>query len=563
MSLPATIHTSVGQSMISRVTRFYNNSASDALIEILQNSRRAGATRVDIDSVALSDRSILAIRDNGSGIDDPAKLVTLGDSGWNGEIADREDPAGMGVFSLAGHRVEIRSFSPVANQGWSVVIAADAWESASPLAIEPCAIEAGTEILIDMPSAWVDTLATAVKKAATYYPLPLFFQGELCARSDFLAEASRAEMWNGCRIGVLRGRNLRSPAEETINFHGLTVACPMPSVSEVGGDQCWHVRVDIIDAPALQLVLPARKEMVQNAALAELSEAAEAAIYRTIATTGSHRLAHEQWQRAHALGVTLPEAAPWLSRWLPRTADGDGIVLGERIAGIPMVLVPSEEPHIEQCAGRVLCEALPLGRVMVREVAGFEGYGWYDALPRVSELSFCVESDAGAFTCGDAEVLPSAMKSGRVARIMLDVAVKLSRGATGGDDRYCLPTDVLIAPDEGWYADLDQTTVLLASDSAITPHELASLIEDACFCPSEDAGDDSWDTQHSYFEKRARHVANELLLGEDAAILERIRDVLLDDVCWLVPEGRRVAIGTERGKVTLSFVDIEAMNEPA
>lgn len=562
MSLPTTIHTSVGQSMISRVTRFYNNSASDALIELHQNSRRAGATRIDIESFELSDRQVLVIRDDGSGIDDPAKLVTLGDSGWNGEIADREDPAGMGVFSLAGHRVEIRSFSKTANQGWSVVIAPDAWESGAPLAIEPYAIDCGTEIQIDMPSGWGATLEAAAKKAATYYPLQVFFRGEWCERKDFLAEASRVEMWNGCRIGVLRGRNHRSSAEETINFHGLTVACPMPSVSEIEGDQCWHVRVDIVDAPALQLVLPARKEMVQNAALAELREAAEAAIYRTIATVGSHRLAHEQWQRAHALGVILPEAAPWLSGWLPRTADGDGIVLGERVAGIPMVLVPNEEPHIEQCAGRVLCKAQSLGGVLVREIAGFEGYGWYDALARVSDLSFRVESDVGAFTYGDEEVLPSGVESGRVARIMLDVAVKSSRGAAGEDDRYCLPTDVLIAPDEGWYADLDLTTVLIASDSAITPHELASLIEDACFCPSEDAGDDSWDTQHSYFEKRARHVANELLLGEDAAILERIRDVLLDDICWLVPEGRHVTIGAERGKVTLSFVNIEAMNEP-
>lgn len=563
MSLPATIHTSVGQSMISRVTRFYNNSAHDALIELLQNSRRAGATRVDIDSFELSGRPVLVIRDNGSGIDDPAKLVTLGDSGWNGEIANREDPAGMGVFSLAGHRVEIRSFSPVANQGWSVVIAADAWESGTPLAIEPCAIDRGTEILIDMPSGWGDTLEAAAKKAAAHYPLQVFFQGEACPRKDFLAEASRVETWNGCRIGVLRGRNYRSSAEETINFHGLTVACPMPSVSEIGGDQCWHVRVDIVDAPALQLVLPARKEMVQNAALAELREAAEAAIYRTIATVGSHRLAHEQWQRAHALGVILPEAAPWLSGWLPRTADGDGIVLGERVAGIPMVLVPNEEPHIEQCAGRVLCEALPLGGVLVREVSGFEGYDWYDALARVSALSFSIESDAGAHSYSSDTVLPESIESGRVERILLDVAVKSSRGSTGEDDRHSLPTDVLLAPDEGWYADLDQTTILLTSDSTITPHELASLIEDACFCPSEDSGDDSWDTQHSYFEKRARHVANELLLGEDAAILERIRDVLLDEVCWLVPEGRRVAIDGARSRVTVSFVAVEATSEPA
>lgn len=562
MSLPATIHTSVGQSMISRVTRFYNNSAHDALIELLQNSRRAGATRVDIDSFELSDRPVLIIRDNGSGIDDPAKLVTLGDSGWNGEIADREDPAGMGVFSLAGHRVEIRSFSTAANQGWSVVIAAEAWESGAPLAIEPCAIERGTEILIDMPSGWGDTLEAAVKKAAAYYPLQVFFQGEPCPRNDFLADVQRVETRNGCRIGVFRGPHYRSPSEGTINFHGLTVACPMPCVSEIGGDQCWHVRVDIVDAPALQLVLPARKEMVQNATLQELREAAEAAIYRTIAATGSHRLAHEQWLRAHALGVILPEAAPWLSTWLPRTADSDGIVLGERVAGVPMVLVPNEEPHIEQCAGRVLCNALPLGGVLVREEAGFEGYGWYDALARVSALAFSVESDAGICAYSGDTLLPEGTESGRVARIMLDVAVKSSRGAVGEHDRHSLPADVLIAPDEGWFADLDQTAILLPHDSSITPHELASLIEDACFSPGEDAGDDSWETQHSYFEKRARHVANNLLLGADAAILERIRDVIHDEVSWLVPEERRVAIVAERGKVTLSFVAAEAASEP-
>lgn len=563
MSLPATIHTSVGQTLIGKVSRLFNNSVTDVLNELLQNARRAGATRVDIDSFDLAGQLTLVIRDNGSGIDDPAKLVTLGDSGWDQEIAHREDPAGMGVFSLASHRVEIRSFSKTADLGWSVVIAPDAWESGAPLAITPCSIECGTEILIDVPEAWRDTLAAAAKKAATYYPLQVFFQSEPCPRNDFLADAQRVEKRNGCRIGVFRDRHHRSSSEETINFHGLTVACPMPRVSEIGGDQCWHVRVDFVDAPALQLVLPARKEMVQNAALTELREVAEAAIYRTIATTGSHRLAHEQWLRAQALGVMMPEAEPWLSGWLPRTADGDGIVLGERVAGIPMVLVPNEEPHIEQCAGRVLCETLPLGGVLVREVSGFDGYGWYDALARVSELSFTVESDAGIYSYSSDTLLPEGIESGRAARIMLDVSVKSSRGAMGENDRLSFPVDVLVAPDEGWYCDLDQTTILLASDSTISPHDLASLIEDACFCPSDDCGTDSWDTQRSYFEKRARHIANELLLGEDAAILERIRRVLLDEACWMVPEGRRVAIVAERSGATVSFAAADVASEPA
>lgn len=563
MSLPATIQTSVGQSLLGKISRLYNNSVFDVLNETLQNCRRAGATRVDIDSFDLADRPILVIRDNGSGIDDPAKLVTLGESGWDSEIAHREDPAGMGVFSLAGHRVEIRSFSKAAGQGWCVVIAPDAWESGAPLAIEPCAIDVGTEILIDMPAAWGEALAGAAQKAATHYPLPVTFRGELCARKDFLAEAHRVETWNGCRIGIFRGRNYRSPTEVCINFHGLTVPCPMPSVSEVDGDGCWYVRIDIVDAPALQLVLPARKEMVQNAALDELREAAEAAIYRTIAITGSHRLAHEQWLRARALGVTLPEAAPWLSGWLPRTADTDGILLGDPVAGTPMVLLPSEEAPVEQCAGRILCDGLPLGGALVRDVAAFEGYGWYDALPRVSDLHFSVESDAGTYVYHGGDGLPSDIESGRVSRITLGVAIKPSRGATDADDRYSFPADVLIAPDDGWYCSLDETVILLAEGCAITPHDLASLIEDACFTASEDSGDDSWDTQHSYFQKRARHVANDLLMGEDAAIIERIRDVLLDEVSWLIPEGRRVTILGERGQMTLSYVPADEAVLPA
>ena len=563
MSLPATIQTTVGQSMISRVTRLFNNSVGDVLTELLQNARRAGATRVDIDRFDLADRQVLVVRDDGSGIADPAKLVTLGDSGWDSEIAHREDPAGMGVFSLAGHRVEIRSFSPAARKGWCVTIGPDAWESGSPLEIEPYSIAAGTEILVDMPAAWVSALAAAAAKAATFYPLAVYFQGERCAQRDFLAEAHRVEQWNGCRIGIFQGRNYRSPTEVSINFHGLTVPCPMPSVSEVGGDGCWYVRVDIVDAPALQLVLPARKEMVQNGALDALREAAETAIYRTIAVNGSHRLAHEQWQRAHALGVILPEAAPWLSGWAPRTADADSTLLGDPVAGTGMILVPDEDPPIEQCAGRVLCNGLPLGGALVREVSAFEGYGWYDALPRVSDLSFSVESDAGAFSYRSGDGLPSGIESGRVAHITLDVVVKPSANATGEDARHSFPADVLIAPDDGWYSNIDEAVILLTQDSTITPHELASLIEDACFTPGDDCGDDSWETQHSYFEKRARHVANELLLGEETAILERIRDVLLDEVSWLIPDGRRVTILAERGQMTLSYVPEDAAALPA
>jgi hypothetical protein len=423
MSLPATIQTSVDQSLIGKVSRLFNNSASDVLNELLQNSRRAEANRVEIDVVDGDGGSILIVRDDGSGVDNPTKLVRLGDSGWGETIARREDPAGMGVFSLAGRHVEIRSHARGADKGWRVIIPPEAWETGVPLAIEPWEIDVGTEICIDMPEAWRTDLANAVTNAARHYPSPVLFRGEELKRTDFLAGAVRVEEWQGCRIGIFHDRGHIPSSYPRINFHGLTVSCPMPSISEVDASECWHVRVDIVDAPALQLVLPARKEMVQNAALARLREASERVIFRTIACAGCHRMAHAQWLRARELGIDLPEAEAWLSAWFPRNADGQGMPIGERVAGMPMVLFPDAEPPIEQCAARVLCGGEALGGALVRAVSEFEGYGWYDALPRISALSFRIETDGGTFLYEEGHTLPDTFQSGYVAAIALDVTV--------------------------------------------------------------------------------------------------------------------------------------------
>ena len=45
---PATIRARIHESAVKRVTRIYASTLSDAMTEALQNSRRAGATRVRI-----------------------------------------------------------------------------------------------------------------------------------------------------------------------------------------------------------------------------------------------------------------------------------------------------------------------------------------------------------------------------------------------------------------------------------------------------------------------------------------------------------------------------------
>src|SRR3546814_15371892 len=84
---------------------------------------------IDADGTAF-----LAIADDGAGIEDPSVILALGRSGWGDEIARRADPAGMGVFSLAGRDVEIRSCPRSTGEGWSIRIASGDWESGPPLA---------------------------------------------------------------------------------------------------------------------------------------------------------------------------------------------------------------------------------------------------------------------------------------------------------------------------------------------------------------------------------------------------------------------------------------------
>src|SRR3546814_18965924 len=82
-----------------------------------------------------------------------------------------------------------------------------------------------------MPNEWLCTLRAQVEAAALHFPLPIHFHGELLPREDFLEGAHRVEEWNGCRIGIFRG-SYDLVNEPRINFHGVKVACRLPSVKE-------------------------------------------------------------------------------------------------------------------------------------------------------------------------------------------------------------------------------------------------------------------------------------------------------------------------------------------
>ena len=96
-------------------------------------------------------------------------------------------------------------------------------------------------------------------------------------RRAFLDGAVHAEPWRGLAFGVFRDRH-RGYNDPDLNFHGLTLPVRLPTLESVHAG-IWSVRADIGDCPELELVLPARKEAVENDFLKEMRDAARLAIY--------------------------------------------------------------------------------------------------------------------------------------------------------------------------------------------------------------------------------------------------------------------------------------------
>lgn len=93
---------------------FRSNTFDDPyvfIVEALQNAQRAEATEV---KVTVTNQKI-TISDNGPGLSNPEDLFTIARTGWDAEITKRQDPFGLGFFSIfaLGDTVEVRSKNKV------------------------------------------------------------------------------------------------------------------------------------------------------------------------------------------------------------------------------------------------------------------------------------------------------------------------------------------------------------------------------------------------------------------------------------------------------------------
>ena len=574
-----TIRARIHESAVKRVTRIYAATLADIFAETLQNSRRAGAARVRI-AVSGSSRTpdagepyfTVTVSDDGSGIADPAVLLSFGENGWDDALVRREDAAGFGFASLARRNCAVssrpRSTDREIAPGWRVELAPEHFlgeADASVQADEQAPYPQGTAISFRATEHAV-AIRNAAENAARHHPLPVVFEdgtdGEAAAeelpRRAFLDGAVHAESWRGLVFGVFRNRRsgYRDP---DLNFFGLTLAVGLPTVETVHGP-AWTVLADVDDCPDLELVLPARKEAVENAFLKEMRAAARLAVYRAMAADPNPRPAFEDWTRAREAGIEMAPPPPMLRPWQPSLAHVDDWRDPPRLAAVgrdTLVMDCDPEPHEAQALWRAAERNGAAPRLFEADLR-LEGYAWYDGLHRTTAIDVEVTLDGKPYALDEA---PLPERTGpnvaelppRPEALCIELVV---RAADGPADALSLPTDVAFAG-EAW-SHVDDTLPLVAADSALQPHQLAVLLRAAFFSPSDDVEADSWETQRDRFDEEAVHLATRLLLSDDEACRQSITEAVRRELMWFVPGDRAVDIRIRRPEVTVTLAAAEA-----
>ena len=569
-SIATPIRARVHDGAIRRVTRMYAAGLADIFAETFQNSRRAGATRVRV-TVGGPEAGPLTVTvaDDGAGIANACVLLSFGENGWSEDLVRREDAAGMGMLSLArrGCTVSSRTPNDDPTPGWRVELLPEHFLGEAEAAVQSddaAPWPHGTAVTFRATQTeTAEAIRRAVETAARHYPLPVVFEdvpntpagGEPIERCAFLDGALHAERWQGLVFGVFKDRwsgiGLKDP---DVNFHGLTVSVRLPTVEAVHGPQ-WTVAADIEDCPALELVLPARKEAVETPFLAGMREAARLAIYRAMAADPDPRPAFEDHKRAHEAGIDIAAPPAELRPWRASLADVDDWQEPPKrqpVDARALVMDCDPEPPEAQ-AFRRAAERAGIADRLFETDRRLEGYAWYDRLDRVRNILTTVTAGGRAralhaYPVPERTGAPQAPLPQRPDAVCISLAVRSTQGPGRIID---LDTDLAFAGEAwSWVGD---ALPLVTAASTLEPHALAELMRAGFFSPSDDADADSWDRQRTDFDHEALHIATRLLCSDDEARRTSIAGAVSRDLFWLFPRDRDVDIAVRDRRVTVTL----------
>ena len=541
--------------LLSKIDRMFDASPVTVFSELLQNSRRAGATKVVI---GIENRHV-SYHDDGHGVEDPGVLLSLAARGWGDEIQDCEDPAGMGFFCLSSFPlVHVRS------RGWEGTLSPQVFRGELEFEVTDKAGDwSGFQALWEWQTVAHQELVDGAIKATAFCGIGMVevhHDGKITARpaTDYLHDCVATEYPElGVRIGVPSDSYCyRRAPEANMNFKGVLIIdqFEMESTKLTSDMARFRVKVDVLHSKHLKLVLPARNALMHGPGRDALHQALRLEIYKHIARTryGKHSFRYEVFVAAKALGVDIGESERELPGIIGEySGDGDGA----------WVLVSNAYDAVKDALG-----SSPVGQLK-RERKRMIGYSWYDSLPCVEEIT----ADIGN---GHADVLdePFYTAPDGVGRLFnkvpkIELRVIVSDGRTWTQHRKCLSIstygDMSISTYGDSYADnLDdgrRTIMLAEAANGADVVAIAGYLQDALFVASDVDEADSYETQEEKFFDEISAMIAEAIGGEEAGLRAEMEACLRRDMSYnLRRDNVRWSIHKDwDGEPVLNYVQIK------
>jgi len=509
--------------ILEKTDRLFTNDDESVFVELIQNARRAGATSIEVtieESGSGQAGCTVTIHDNGQGIADFQELLTLGGSGWPDDTQAREDPAGMGFFSLCRSQVEVAS-----GHQWAKISPA-VFSGKEVAEVQPTSeFIAGTRLRFNRNSS-KQSLEAALRRATEFCPVTVALGECALPQHDFLEGALYREMIEGIEVGFAPTftNAYHSYGDTNWNFYGARLKHTLESISgylppDTLCPLSLQVRCNVFETGKVKLQLPDRRAIIEDEFFKEFQRKVRAAGYRFLKTQSHHTLPFRNWQEAGELGVTLPEAAFLLTTWHAEPSD-DGV---DHLFGYPTQKLLSDVTSVVLVSANVddpftfegaLESGATIEGQLYQENRAFIGYDWYDKLPRIVATVLLFDDVQGyEWSKPDNE---------RPAKIEIDALVEQRGKAVR---RLRLPAFLHVDCDE----ELQFVAVQNSpwdNDDLQGPFSIADFLVMATFRSSEDVEADSWQTQKEYWDEVVERAVNGYFRGSRATLLAMLRKAI-------------------------------------
>ena len=573
-TLPAAISGQLHPSLTNRITRMYSARPFDIFNELFQNARRAGATAIEVvltpppseASTPQPDKrppTIVTITDNGRGIDNPQVILTFGQNGWDADTTQREDAAGMGFAALAPLGCTITSWTRNGT-AWKAQISPTAFAGATKAPVTRLQNQpptpSGTTVTFETNTN-SDNLAKTAATAAIYFPLPVHLTNHFNPDADglrhqlpsrpFLPPDHTHLSWNGVTISYKISQHRPISDRSDLNYFGILLDARLPQVSDTHG-RTYYALASVEHCHHLELVLPARKDIVENDFLNRLRDRIRQFLIQQMTHDPDIVPSYALYQEAQAFGYVFPVPAARLQGFTPDYAEieldyDDMATLQPLDANAFIYDVANRDPALDQTVARIFKRE---GLRVFEPHPEFEGFAWYNQRPRITACDIIVHQGTHNIPLNTYQPTPGDPRACPLVDA-IHINLTIQNPDQTSQTITCL-ADLALPPANAYGADPKNRPVLIQNPD-ITQAELEQLLLLTYFRYDDSGAADSWETQEADFQEYAAEIAATALSDPAKARAARLRSAIFRHLLPLINQKERPVVIHINDTIDITF----------